>query len=92
MKINEKQIHRLSQMIVDKLIQEKIILFKAPENQVRQRAVALIKADFDRERLLDQEVHKMLDELERQNPGSFQRFKMFVLVKKKLAQEKGIIL
>ena len=57
-----------------------------------RRAVELVAADFARERQLDEEVNKMMDDLERQNPGSFQRYKMFPLLKKRLAQEKGIVL
>jgi hypothetical protein len=34
----------------------------------------------------------MMDDLERQNPGGFQRFKMFPMLKRRLAKEKGIIL
>jgi len=41
---------------------------------------------------LDVEVNRLMDDLERQNPGEFQRFKMFPLLKKRLAKEKGIIL
>jgi hypothetical protein len=41
---------------------------------------------------LDHEVNRMMDELERQNPGEFQRYKMFPMLKKRLAKEKGIIL
>ena len=55
-------------------------------------ALAIIKADYNRERELDQEVNKMMDDLERKNPGEFQRYIMFPMLKKRLAKEKGIIL
>ena len=92
MKMNEKQIQRMAKIVIDKLNEEKIVIFKEAEEKVRRRAVEILKADFDREKSLDAEVKKMLDDLERQNPGSFQRFKMFTLLKRKLAQEKGIVL
>lgn len=92
MKLTEKQIQRLAQTIINELKEQNIISFKADETKVLQRAVELIKGDFQREAQLDMEVNKMMDQLERQNPGSFERYKMFPLLKKRLAKEKGIIL
>ena len=83
---------RLVNHILSDLQAQNLIEFKTKEDQVSQRAVDLIKSDFARERDLDEEVNKMMDDLERQNPGSFQRYKMFPLLKKRLAKEKGIVL
>lgn len=69
-----------------------LIRFKAKEDRVFQKAIEIVKGDLARERKLDQEVNDMMDKLERENPGSFQRYKMFPLLKKKLAEQKGIIL
>ena len=65
---------------------------KAPEDKVFRRAVEFIEKEYEAEALLEREVHKMLDDLERQNPNQFQRGKMFQMLKKRLAQEKGIVL
>lgn len=71
---------------------QNVIQFKEKEEVVLERAAAIIRSDYNREAELDREVNKMMDDLERQNPGEFQRFKMFPLLKKRLAKEKGIIL
>lgn len=92
MKLTDKQILRLAQTLLNELKDQNIIKFKEKEDKVTQRAVELIKEDFRKEAELDAEVNKMMDELERQNPGSFQRYKMFPLLKKRLAKEKGVIL
>ena len=92
MKLTDKQILRLAQTLLNELKDQNIITFKEKEDKVTQRAVELIKEDFRKEAELDAEVNKMMDELERQNPGSFQRYKMFPLLKKRLAKEKGVIL
>jgi hypothetical protein len=92
MKITEKQMKRMAEAIFQSLKAQKVVEFKEKEEQVFERAVALIKADFDRERALDAEVHRMMDDLERKNSGEFQRYKMFPMLKKRLAKEKGIIL
>lgn len=69
-----------------------VITFKEKEDKVHRRACELISAEYARERKLDDDVNRMMDDLERQNPGEFQRYKMFPLLKKRLAKEKGIIL
>lgn len=83
---------RMAEAILNGLREQKVIQFKAKEEAVLERAIALIRADFDREAELDREVNRMMDDLERQNPGEFQRFKMFPLLKRRLAKEKGIVL
>lgn len=92
MKLNDKQIERLVSKVFSELKENKAITFKAKEEDVYRRAIELVKGDFHREKLLDEEVNKMMDDLEQQNPGSFQRYKMFPLLKKRLAKEKGIVL
>lgn len=91
-KLTEKQIERMVKMIFDELKKHRIITFKEPEEKVFKRGVELVKEDFDREKELEREVLKMMDELERQNPEGFQRYKMFPLLKRKLAEQKGIVL
>ncbi len=92
MKISDKQMKRMASAILKGLKEQKVIQFKDKEETVLERATAIIRADFQREAELDQEVNRMMDDLERKNPGEFQRFKMFPMLKKRLAKEKGIIL
>lgn len=82
----------MADAILRGLRNQKVITFKEKEETVLERATAIIRADFFRESELDKEVNKMMDDLERQNPGEFQRFKMFPMLKRRLAKEKGIIL
>jgi len=92
MKVSEKQMKRMAEAILRGLKEQQVIQFKEKEDAVVDRAFAIIRSDFHRERELDVEVNKMMDDLERQNPGEFQRYKMFPMLKKRLAKEKGIIL
>lgn len=78
--------------VFEELKTANIMTVKAPEDKVFRRAVELIEKEYETEVMLDREVNKMLDDLERQNPNQFQRGKMFQMLKKRLAQEKGIIL
>lgn len=68
------------------------ITFKEDEKKVLQRAVQAVEEDYQREAELEVEVHKMLDDLEKQHAGQFQRGKMFHMLKQKLAKERKIIL
>ena len=92
MRLTEKQVQRMVKLIFDELKDQGIVTFKEPEEKIMEKAKSYVKADFDRERQLDDEVNRMMDDLERQNPGSFQRYKMFPMLKKKLAEQKGIVL
>ncbi|MCB0341006.1 MAG: DUF507 family protein [Pseudobdellovibrionaceae bacterium] len=92
MKLNDKQIQRLVTTVFKDLKAKDLIQFKQKEDKVYDRAVEIVRADYHREVLLDEEVNKMMDQLERQNPGQFERYKMFPMLKKRLAKEKGIIL
>ena len=92
MKISDKQIQRMAQAILKGLKEQQVITFKEKEDVVAERAAAIIRADFAREQELDREVNRMMDDLERQTPEGFQRYKMFPMLKKRLAKEKGIIL
>ncbi len=92
MRFSDKMIQKLVGKMFHEIKEHNLIEFKEKEGQVMGRAVELIKADFLRERELDNEVNSMMDELERNNSGEFQRYKMFPLLKKRLAKEKGIVL
>jgi hypothetical protein len=92
MKVTEKLISRLVNSVFRELKEQNAVTFKEKEDKVYQRACAIIANEYAREAQLDIEVNRMMDDLERQNPGEFQRYKMFPLLKKRLAKEKGIIL
>ena len=83
---------RLVRRVFDELKKQNIVTFKEPEEKVFKRAVEIVAEDYQREAELEKDVHKMLDDLEKKNPGEFQRYKMFPLLKKRLAQERGVIL
>jgi hypothetical protein len=92
MRLQPPQIDRLVRNILDRLKEKNLIQYKAAEKDVLARAVELVTGDFKREDDLVREVHKMMDDLEKQNPGGFERHKMFPLLKQRLAKQKGIVL
>ena len=79
-------------LVIDELKADGLITFKEDEATVYSCGLEFVKNNFNQEAELDQEVNKMMDDLERQHAGEFQRFKMFPMLKKKLAKEKGFVL
>jgi hypothetical protein len=92
MKISEVQMKRLVRSVFNELQTHNAIVVKAPDAQVLKRGEAALLEEFAQERQLDEDVNKMLDDLERKTPGEFQRHKMFLMLKRKLAEERGIVL
>lgn len=68
---------------------EGVQLLKGSES-VLQEISRILSHDLDKEKELEKEVTRMLDELEKTE--NFDRGKMRPLLKKKLAEKKGIIL
>ena len=92
MRLTPQHLQRIAEMIIKKWKQNKVVEFKSDEKVVLARAVKALADDYQKEIDLEKEVNKMLDQLERSNSGEFQRFKMYPLLKQKLAKEKKVIL
>ena len=63
----------LVRRVFDELKTQNTIEFKADEGKVFKRATEIVKADYQRESELEKEVNAMLDKLEKQNSGEFER-------------------
>jgi len=92
MKLTQTQIQKLAEKTLEAWKKQNIVTFKTDEKKVLQRIIQAIQADFDKEAQLEKDVNKMLDDLERTNSGEFQRYKMYPMLKQKLAKERKIVL
>jgi hypothetical protein len=92
MKLTPLQMQKLVEKVFEAWKKQNVVQFKVDEKKVFARALEAVKADYEREAELERDVNKMLDDLERTNAGEFQRFKMFSMLKQKLAKERKIIL
>lgn len=92
MKLTPLQMQKLVEKVFEAWKSQNMVTFKADEKKVFERAMAALKEEYQREADLDREVNKMLDELERTHSGEFQRFKMYPILKQKLAKERKVIL
>jgi hypothetical protein len=92
MKLTQIQLERIAHKVFDAWKTAGVVTFKDDEKKVFATAIDHLKADLQKEVDIEREVHKMLDSLEKSNPGEFQRHKMFQLLKQKLAKEKKVVL
>ena len=92
MKMTSGQINHLVDLIFQHWKKQNILVFKQDEKKVYQRAVELLQGELQKEVALEKEVNAMLDQLERTNSGEFQRYKMYPILKAKLAKERKVIL
>ena len=92
MKLTPLQIQKLAEKVLQAWKSQNVSEYKVDDHVVMERAVAAIKAEYEKEAELEREVHKMLDQLEKSHSGEFERYKMFPLLKQKLAKEKKVIL
>ena len=92
MKLTQQQMNRIVHLVFDKWKKNNILILKEDEQKVFARAYKAIADDYQKELDLEKEVNKMIEELERSNSGQFQRYKMYPILKQKLAKEKKVIL
>ena len=83
---------KLVEKIFEQWKKQNVIIFKDDEKKVFARALESVRQEYQKEADLDYEVNKMLDQLERTNSGEFERYKMYPILKKKLAKERKVIL
>ncbi|MBI5469428.1 MAG: DUF507 family protein [Deltaproteobacteria bacterium] len=93
MKLSIEQVDKISRIVVERLKEKDLVVFKAPENKVLERMHEIIMRDLKAEDDLDREVEEIL----KTHTGSMDNQKidyrkMFSMIKGKLARERGIIL
>lgn len=92
MKLTPLQIQKLAEKVLKFWKEHNLIEMKVDESQVLAAMVAELKNDYEREALLERDVNKMLEQLEKSHQGQFERYKMYPLLKQKMAKERKIIL
>ena len=84
--------HWLAQRLVKNLEKNPSISLTKGTDEFVQYVYRILNQDFEKEKELEAEVRNMLDDLEQTHGRSFDRQKMYSMLKKKLAEKKGIIL
>lgn len=92
MKLTELQKKRLAEHVLLALEEKASITYKVPREKVHERLVQEIQRNISEEMEIEAQTHRHLDKLEKTHGGEFQRYKMFPLVKRKVAEERGFVL
>jgi len=92
MKLSENQITKLAAEVYSELGKNESITLIGDFTKITSLISDVVKENIKNELELDQKVNAMMDTLEKQNANSFERYKMFPLLKKKLAEQQGFVL
>ncbi len=82
----------LGHLLLNEWQKHHAVELKVDQKEILSKIHSIISEELNKEKQLDEEVNLMLDNLEKTHSESFERYKMYPLLKKKLAQKKGIIL
>ena len=92
MKLSDNQITKLASDVYSELKENDSVELNGDFSKLSQAIKDVVKQNLLDEAQLDNKVNLMMDELEKQNAASFERYKMFPLLKKKLAEQEGFVL
>ena len=92
MKIKQDQVEKVCRMALEGLKEKKMIKLKAPERVVFDAMVSTVLKNFDEENQIDQKAHELLEETLSTLPEDVDRQKMYMLIKRKLAKDRGFVL
>lgn len=86
------QIQRLVEKILNHWKSQNVIILKVDEKTVLATMVNAMMNELKKEEQIEIDVKALMDQMERQHEGEFQRHKMFPMLKQKLAKERKVIL
>ncbi|MBI5588545.1 MAG: DUF507 family protein [Deltaproteobacteria bacterium] len=93
MKLSIEQIEKISRIVLDRLKEKDLVVFKTTEDRVLEKVHETILKDLKAEDNLDREVEEILKSHTGSiDSGKIDYRKMFGMIKGKLARERGIIL
>lgn len=94
MKIKPEQIERLIDQLFKAYHAKELITLKAQETAARAKVKDIIAQNFREEEAIEEEARRMLATHAGQvrQAGEMDHYKMFLLIKQKLAQKRGFVL
>ncbi len=90
MRFKDEQIHRLADRLLTSLVEHGGTRLKAERGKIVARIETIIRANQGQEEDLDRQARELMEVHLRQAPPGMDRQKLFLMIKKKLAEEKGI--
>jgi hypothetical protein len=91
--LSESEIQRFANKIAEVLSKDEEVEFLRSMQEVTESIVSVLSMNMDEERRLNAECDKIMDQYAREiDRGSVDPHNMFLMIKKKLAKEKGVVL
>jgi hypothetical protein len=90
MRLSDEQIERLAESILADLVGKGRARLKADRRNVQRRIGEIIRGNLAQEQDLDREARDLLETHLKNAPPGMDRQKLFLMIKKKLAEERGI--
>ncbi len=91
MKIKTEQIDRFLDQLLGMYKSKELIILKTKETAVRSKIKDIIAQNFQEEENIEEEARKLMASYAGQ-VKTMDHYKMFVLIKQKLAEKKGFVL
>ena len=91
-KLTTSQIQRLAEKILNHWKSQNLITLKVDEKTVLSTMVNAMMGELQKEEQIETDVKALMDQMEREHEGEFQRHRMFPMLKQKLAKERKVIL
>ena len=92
MKIKQEEVQRVCRLVLEKLKEKKLITMKVKEASIYEALVETFLKNVEQEAAIDQEATRILDENTDQYGADVDRQKMYLLIKRKIAKERGFVL
>jgi len=93
MRITHERIAMMAKAIVQRLVAQRAIAVPDREAELIAHVTALIEGELAQEDRLNQEVRELLKQYQRQiDSGQIDYQRMFTMVKRQLAKERGVII
>ncbi len=93
MRLKKEMIHYIAQVLAKKLTEREYITFEDNLRDLETRFVTVITDDLLVEDRLNEEVRDILDQHQDEiDKGNIDYHRMFLMIKRKLAQERGLVL
>lgn len=87
MRFGEEQQQRLAECLLKSLVDSGVAVLKAEPAAVRDRIVAILRQELDRDQELDREAEKLLAAHLKNAPPGVDRQKLLQMIRKRLAEE-----
>lgn len=89
MRFTDAQLRRLAEALLDRLIQTGGVVLRTERSRVLARIESTVRANLVAEQAIDREAQRLLEAHLAVAPPGVDRQKLFIMIKKRLAEQKG---